>query len=179
MTTPQLGFGFSFDFTAEKRSWEKAVARETAYVEIPRPVEKTTAGKEVYGSVTAQGVFLKNGGETAAEIVQNCWMKTVLFDELTKLPREKFYNLDNPVTFKGTVGDGVFVIVDLGGETVGFPFFQITINEACKAYLCWGEHLQDLRIRANVGPRHFAYGFTLNRMKTLLLNISAGSVVDI
>jgi hypothetical protein len=161
MITPQLGYGFSCDFTAKETPWEKAVEKKTGYAEVPRPVAKTKVEKETLGVVTTQGVFLKGGGGSAAEIVQNCWMKTVAFDKLTSLPREKFYTLKSPVTFTSKDSDGVFVIVDLGAETVGFPSFKLSVNKACKAYLCWGEHLQDLRIRANVGPRHFAYGITL------------------
>lgn len=161
MTTPQLGLGFVYDFTAEELPWAKAVEKQTNYHEVPRPVKKTRVEKESYGFVSAQGVFQKNGGETEAEIVQNCWMKTVLFDDITGLPREKYFTLKTPVTFRSTEGDGVFVLVDLGKETVGFPRFKLSVKESCKAYLCWGEHLQDLRIRANIGPRHFAYGFTL------------------
>lgn len=161
MTTPQLGLGFCYDFTAEEQPWKKAVVKETNYREVARPVKKTRAEKESYGTVTAQGVFLKNGGETDAEIVQSCWMKTILFDDLTGLPREKFFTLKAPVTFRSKEGDGIFVLVDLGKEAVGFPRFKLSVMKSCKAYVCWGEHLQDLRIRANVGPRHFAYGFTL------------------
>ena len=161
MTTPQLGYGFRYDFTANDLPWKTAVVKEANYREIARPVKKTRVEKESYGFVTAQGVFKKSGGETEAEIVQNCWMKTVLFDDLTGLPREKFFTLKAPVTFRSGEGDGVFVLVDLGRETVGFPRFKLSVKQSCKAYLCGGEHLQDLRIRANIGSRHFAYGFTL------------------
>ena len=162
-TTPQLGYGIGYDFTAEENPWKKSVEVKTDYKEVPRPVLKTKAERELLGIVSAQGEFLKNGGETAAEIVQNCWMRTVLFDELTGVSREKFFKLQSPVTFTGKGGDGVFVVVDLGQESVGFLRFLVNVEEDCKAYLCWGEHLQDLRIRANVGPRHFAYAFQLKK----------------
>jgi hypothetical protein len=162
MTTPQLGLGFTYDFTAQPLPWEKALEKQVGYNEVPRPVLKTKVEKKLSGVVTAQGVYLKNGGETDAEILQNCWMKTVLFDELANCPREKNYALKSPVTFASKEGDGIFVIVDLGAESVGFPSFSISVKKSCKARLCWGEHLKDLRIRANIGPRHFAYGFTLN-----------------
>ena len=161
MTTPQLGLGFSYDFTKQAPAWEEAVEKETGYDEVPRPVKKTKVEKKLLGKVTAQGVYLKNGGETDAEILQNCWMKTVLFDDLAGVPREKHFHLKTPVTFRSNEGDGIFVLVDLGAESVGFPCFKVRVKENCTARLCWGEHLKDLRIRANVGPRHFAYGFTL------------------
>lgn len=161
-TTSQLGLGFSYNFTAEDLTWRKAVVKETGYTEVPRPVEKTKVENEALGVVSAQGVFIKNGGNTAAEIVQNCWMKTVTFDFLADdLSRQKYYDLHCPVTFARKEGDGLFVIVDLGRNTVGFPRFKLSVKQSCKAYLCWGEHLQDLRIRSHVGGRNFAYDFIL------------------
>ncbi|MBR6680276.1 MAG: hypothetical protein IKL59_03340 [Clostridia bacterium] len=161
-TTRQLGYGFSYDFTAEQLPWNKAVVKETGYKEVPRPVAKTKVENEALGIVGAQGEFIKNGGNTAAEIVQNCWMRTVNFAAMTNsLARDKYRDLNTPVTFVKKEGDGVFIILDLGRNTVGFPRFKVSVKESCKAYLCWGEHLQDLRIRSYIGGRNFAYGLTL------------------
>ena len=162
LTTRQMGLGFAYDFTAEELPWETAVVKETGYREVPRPVAKTKVENEALGIVAAQGEFITNGGKTAAETVQNCWMRTVSFSALANsLSRDKYRDLHSPVTFIKKVGDGIFVIVDLGRNTVGFPRFNVSVKESCKAYLCWGEHLQDLRIRSYVGGRNFAYGFTL------------------
>lgn len=162
LTTRQMGLGFAYDFTAEELPWETAVVKETGYREVPRPVAKTKVENEALGIVAAQGEFITNGGKTAAETVQNCWMRTVSFSALANsLSRDKYRDLHSPVTFIKKAGDGIFVIVDLGRNTVGFPRFNVSVKESCKAYLCWGEHLQDLRIRSYVGGRNFAYGFTL------------------
>lgn len=170
-TTAQLGFGFCYDFTAKEASWKKATVKETGYKEVLRPVKKTLVENEALGIISAQGAFMKTDGKTEAEIIQNCWMKTILFDELAKDPfgkvdylsRQKFYDLHQPIKFICEEGDGIFVIVDLGRNTVGFPIFKVKVNRSCKAYLCWGEHLQDLRVRSYVGGRNFAYGITLKK----------------
>lgn len=159
-TTPQLGYGFCYDFTVEETQWGRAVVKDTRYQEVPRPLPKTKIDNEIRGVVSAQGAFVKHGGKTEAEIVQNCYMRTITFEEMTGEFRTYNYTLKAPIKFSINEGDGVFVIVDLGRESVGFPRFKISVKENCKAYLCWGEHLQDLRIRAHVGPRNFAYGFT-------------------
>jgi len=161
-TTRQLGIGFSYDFTKEEQPWESAVVKETANTEVQRPVLKTKVEKEICGIVYSQGVFMKNGGSTAAEILQSCWMKTERFDKVTNaLARDKYFDLHCPITFVKSEGDGIFIIADLLSNTVGFPRFKVSVKESCKAYLCWGEHLQDLRIRSFVGKRNFAYGFVL------------------
>ena len=161
-TTRQMGLGVAYDFTAEAPEWERAVVKNTGYKEVPRPVAKTKVENEARGIVSAQGVFIKGSGRTAAEVLQNSWLKTVSFNALARtFSRDKHRDLHVPVTFTGTEGDGVFVIVDLGRNTVGFPRFKVSVKDSCKAYICWGEHLQDLRIRSYVGGRNFAYGLTL------------------
>lgn len=48
--------------------------------------------------------------------------------------------------------EGLYFIVDLGGETVGFLDFDIEVPSACRMYIGWGEHLEDGRARtANAG----------------------------
>ena len=89
-TTRQLGIGFSYDFTKEELPFGTAVVKVTNYNEVPRPVLKTKVENEVLGTVYAQGEFKKNGGNTAAEIVQSCWMKTERFDKFSNsLTRDK------------------------------------------------------------------------------------------
>ena len=57
--------------------------------------------------------------------------------------------------------NGTFVIVDLGRETCGYLTFAISVKSACKAAVCWGEHLADLRVRSFVDGRNFAFLFNL------------------
>jgi len=157
-TTPMLGRGFNFDFTAAETEWHKATVKDTGYNEVPRLTKKTKVEKETLGKVTAQGVFMKNGGKTHAVLLQECWMKTVFYYDMTGTHRVFTSDMHEPVTFKSEEGDGIFVIVDLGRESTGYPRVKVNMKESCQAYICWGEHLQDLRIRSSVGPRNFAYG---------------------
>lgn len=51
--------------------------------------------------------------------------------------------------------DGYYLIVDLGRESVGFPELDITAPAGTIVDICHGEHLNDGRVRSEVGGRNF------------------------
>lgn len=59
--------------------------------------------------------------------------------------------------------DGVFVLVDLKRESCGYLTFSVEVKHDCKAVVCWGEHLADLRVRSGFEGRNFAFGFNLKK----------------
>ncbi len=159
--TPQLGVGFSYDFTAPPSGWENATEVDTDFTEADRPVKQTQIFKLTPSRVCAQGVWQSNGGTTAAEVMQNAYLSTLRFWEMTGKERTQNDGAF-PLTLRGK-GEHVFVIFDLGEETCGYLGFCVTVNKECKMYLGWGEHLSDLRVRTSVGGRNFGMEFTLKK----------------
>ena len=56
----------------------------------------------------------------------------------------------------GAQGDGVALIYDLGRESVGFVDLELTLPHDADVLIGWGEHLDDGRVRTDVGGRCFA-----------------------
>jgi len=56
--------------------------------------------------------------------------------------------------------DGTFVIVDLGREMAGFVHLEVEAEPGTVLDVAYGEHLDDGRVRALVGGRHFAFSYT-------------------
>jgi len=52
--------------------------------------------------------------------------------------------------------DGIAVILDLGEETVGFLSLDLDLPTDAELLIGWGEHLDDGRVRTEVGRRNFA-----------------------
>jgi hypothetical protein len=55
--------------------------------------------------------------------------------------------------------DGIYLIVDLGGESVGYLDMEMTANEGARVEIAFGEHLDDLRVRSHIGVRRFASAY--------------------
>lgn len=168
MVTPQLGKGFSYDFTREEEAFGLCRVVENDFLEEPRPVKRCSVFPPAPVKVAAQGVFQLRGGETAGQLAQNAFMAPLRFSEMTGKPRLAFEDLHTPLSFAGEGGDGVYVLTDLGRETAGYLTLSVHVNRPCRALLVWGEHLSDLRIRSAVGGRSFGAFLYLKEGKNSL-----------
>ena len=53
------------------------------------------------------------------------------------------------------------LLIDLGGENVGFPVLELVTKTSQKITVAWGEHIEDGgRVRMIVGGRNFSYEYT-------------------
>ncbi|MBQ8428436.1 MAG: hypothetical protein IJX18_04210, partial [Clostridia bacterium] len=118
IVTPQIGYGYQYDFKAKGKGWGKCRVVENDFVEMPRPIKKLKIAEPETGVVCAQGIYVKRFGKTVAEIMQNAWLSTMRFGEMTGKDKVKASKLTAPITFKvkGKDSEGVFAVVDLGKE---------------------------------------------------------------
>ncbi|MBR2904134.1 MAG: hypothetical protein IKC37_05770 [Clostridia bacterium] len=166
--TPQIGFGYQYDFTKEEAKWGKCRVVETGFNEMPRPIKKLNIADPEIGTVCAQGIYQARFGKTVAEVMQNAWLSTLRFNEMTGKDKIKDAKLVAPVTFTAEGGDGTFAIVNLGKETCGHLTLSVTVDKPCKAMLGWGEHLTDLRVRTERAGRNFGIALNLKAGENVL-----------
>lgn len=163
MINDMLGLSLRYDFTAQEEDWQTCRVVETGCLETPKRIQNVTLASPLPSTIVAQGVFAYQGGNTVAQKMQDAWMCTKRFLQMTGKERTQAADLKEPVTFKGDNGDGIFVIADLGLETTGLITFSVTVDKPCRAYLGWGEHLVDLRVRTEINgvghDRNFAQEF--------------------
>ncbi len=152
----QLGMGWTYDFTAQPMAWEAAVSVQFETKDEPRPIAKTVITEPIVGEFVAQGIFAYRGGKTAAEQMQLAWMSSLRFAEMTGENRLVKAKSGEPLAFAAQEGDGVFFIMDLQKNCSGYPLFSVVVEKPCRAIFAWGEHLSDLRIRAERAGRNFA-----------------------
>lgn len=165
VVTGMLGIALSYDFTASGEKWEKSTVVDTGCEETPRRIPLLTTGKPLPSTIVAQGIFAFRDGETLGEKMQRAWLSTKRFAEMTGKNRTLYADLHEAVHFSVAGGDGVFVLADIGFETAGVVTFSLTVDKPCKAYLGWGEHLADLRVRTEIDDRNFAQEFKLKAGK--------------
>lgn len=158
---------FSFEYDATRRSgwtdrqyaigggWTTPVLSPAPAL-YPRPSKRLSVGERLPCHVCAQGVFLPNKKATGrAEGVQTAFLSPVgLLPAHSSLPCESGYRLS------AEVGQGIYIVVDLGREEAGWLDLELSARYGTKVDIAYGEHLDDLRVRAFVGGRCFAAGYT-------------------
>lgn len=167
LVTPQLGRGVRYDFTAEGEEFLPA-RLAPSYREEPRPVKRCEVMAPAPAEVCAQGIYRLRGGETAGERAQLAFLASMRFSKMTGKDRLRFSGLSEPLRFAAEGGDGVYVLVDLKEERAGYLSLAVSVKEDADAILAWGEHLADLRVRAAVGGRNFAYALRLRAGENVL-----------
>lgn len=159
--TGQLGYASDYDFTANEGAWEVAQLVDVNYCEVARPIKDLIISKPIEGEIVAQGAFVYHGGNTAAEKVYEAYLKTIPFSICTEYNGDTKRIDGSSTRLSVQDGDGIFVIVDLGRESVGHLSFCIETDCDCSAMIAWGEHLKDLRVRSTIDGRNFAENFRL------------------
>ncbi len=124
-----------------------------------RPLPKLVIGEPIETHIVAQGVFLRRTeDDNVARVMQADYLSA-------RAPRDVFGS--SPLSLPASPGirlpaslaeghDGLYVVVDLGREEVGYLQLEMDAADGALIDVSWGEHLDDLRVRACVGGRHFA-----------------------
>ncbi len=183
--SPQLLFTFEYNASKEDRwlagnyvsgaSWVNAEAvsgMKEKVILYPRPLVKLVTDEAVKGRITAQGVFLRNSGaattgnaceiSTTAELMQRDYLSP-------RLPAQIFsgfcgYNPQIPSDGLHLCGipdenGGVYLLIDMSREEAGLFELEVDSEEGVTIDASYGEQLDDLRVRASVGGRNFAFRY--------------------
>lgn len=155
--TPQLGYSFRYDPQhAQDPTYERATVlpdREMNY--RPRPISQLTVGDPIPARITAQGVFLKSGQSESGKAISSDFLSARAFKEMSE--NANLLPSKDGITLTAEEGDGIYAVVDLGAENAGYLLFDVAIEEDCQIVCGYGEHLDDLRVRAAIDGRNFAF----------------------
>ncbi len=153
--TPQLGFSFAVDFTAENTSFSQAILSPLVPRILPRPVERLRVYPDAPTRLVAYGSFLDTLRErTAAEIMSRAELHPVSVEDAVSFPNKKGFLMESSE-------DGSFAILDLGEENTGILSLDIELPVDSWITLGWGEHLADGRVRTYIDGRNFAVDIRL------------------
>ncbi len=158
----QMGDGYNYSFVEKDIPWQKCEIVNPNFTEFKKPIKNTHLNSEKECTVIVEGIYKLNGGETAAEKMQRAFLSTL--PDLGMMARRARRVSSFPMTFKSDKeADGLFILGDLGCECAGYPYFDLMCEKDTVAYLGWGEHLADLRVRVQVEYRHFAVEIKLKK----------------
>jgi hypothetical protein len=181
--TGQMGFTTCFDARLDvpwttpnfdDSAWPQAAAQNPALFGTmkERPVPPLTIVPETLAKIVAQGNVVRTETDgTFARVMSRSLLKTLPEREVFALPTPSFeYEAVAPKAsdFMNYPGDrklevippenadGRFMIVSIGREEVGLLTFELDAPEGTVLDLGHGEHMDDGRVRMNVGGRNFA-----------------------
>ncbi len=159
MITKQLGFGFRYSHPVEQ-PWKSADIVKKDCQCVPRPIPELVLCPEVAARILTQGVFFAHpsGLQQYAALSFREW------GELAGAA-EKSLPAANGIHLSSTEGDGIYIVVDLGKETAGYLTLDMVCERASRVEIGFGEHLDDLRVRTDVGGRHFTLEWEASQIR--------------
>ena len=173
--TGQLGFTYHADLKHADDFWltgategfaPSAEVSDISYDISPRPIKRLVLKDRCNGSVCQQGVFSAYSySENLGKDLHNAFLSWRDLKEMTGF-RDRA--IREGLTFAGEGGDGIYLILDLGEETVGFLDVDFTVDADCRVDISFGEHLQDGRCRS--GIRNFTCALEAKQGRNQYLN---------
>ncbi len=177
--TSQLGFVFEYDARKADNwispdynddSWNNAIFTDSGPKLSMRKIPQLREVKLTEGEFCQMGYLVRQKDyESFAETAFNDFMAPRREkDFFLKLPEKYFKHgyLRSKIAMDGSFEfeinpcpektDGTYVIVDMQRETCGYVFLDLDAPEGTVIDICYGEHLEDGRVRSYVGLRNFA-----------------------
>lgn len=151
----QLSFSFEYSFLDQCVEPGKTVVTRTFDTLYERPIKKLTVKDRCRSVPVVSGSFtdgIKSGNP--GQRMQNAYLGFT--------SRHRFgegYENGGIHLKKAENSDGIYIVYDLGREEAGL--FELDIDLPCDAefIMGWGEHLDDMRVRTDIGGRCFAARF--------------------
>ncbi|MBE6688003.1 MAG: hypothetical protein E7588_01855 [Ruminococcaceae bacterium] len=177
--TMQVSFSFHYDASLDDdwlmpgyltdENWQKPIIRNDLIERIKfykRPVKKQLFGEIVPVKFRAQGIFSydKNINGTLGDRMQTAFLsareESVVFDGLSPaVPyAEKPYRLPGSIKINDSL-KSVYIMLDLEDPVSGPFVLDIDTSKGTQIDVAFGEHLDDLRVRASVGGRSYAFSY--------------------
>lgn len=163
--TSQLSFNFEYDANGEETRFAPSVVVEKPGVLIPRPVKKMVIGAPQKSKLRAQGVFLENDPALPkSKRMQTAYLSSMTRGQLKPAGSTAF------TVPEGRRADGIYLLYDMGEETIGFPRLCVEVDAPTEILVGFGEHLDDLRVRASCGYRHFCFRYVAKPGKNVFFH---------
>lgn len=156
----QLSYSFRYDETEKERGEQTygpaVVLPQNRAVYRMRPIPPLKVGAPQTATVVAQGTFGRVDEEQSGLRMYRAALRHAAYRELTA-SESRTLPSEEGITFASKQDDGIFVVLDLGKESVGYLTLDLETDGACRIDGGFGEHLEDLRVRTYVGRRNFAF----------------------
>ncbi len=161
----QLGYSFRYDSTRKSPTAFPCIVVDKPLPQRIRPIKKLMIGDDESANLTVRGYFTEEKGSTIGQKMQ--YSSLAFADPNVKTPLP---NANGVVLDYGGCGDGVYAIIDTGRENAGILSLDIDVPNDAKILIGWGEHLEDMRVRAYIGGRNFCASYIAHAGRNTFVN---------
>lgn len=156
--TPQLGAGFVYKKHRENE-WNNSVVVNKECMFVSRPVNELVLGDEQNAQLVTHGIFTAHDSGLQQYASLAFRETSALIEELPQPTNGNaiYFPSDQGLRISSSEGDGIYLVMDMGLETTGYLDLDIVCPEATRVDIGFGEHLEDMRVRTDVGGRHFTF----------------------
>jgi len=162
--SPQLGYGVAYDsrreaIRSEDGPLEKAVRADIDCELVKRVIELLPVSESVETHLLSQGIYFNPEKEEYRGMEHQ--YAALAYRERFRMvePDKTILPSAEGLKFKADGGDGVYFLLDLYQQSCGYMCFDIDVPEGTRISISYGEHLYDLRVRSDVGGRHFCFSY--------------------
>ncbi|MBP0990239.1 MAG: hypothetical protein J5874_03570 [Oscillospiraceae bacterium] len=149
--TSQLSYSFFCIADPEEAAWRQAVLTPRNANLYPCPIHPLRVLPRTDAKIQAYGAYRESeGAERWGDRVYTAWLSARPLNAPLLLPSSQGIRLCV------NDGDGIYVLIDLGRETVGYFSLDIKVPRDVDMLFGFGEHSDDMRVRSSVGGRQFA-----------------------
>lgn len=171
--TYQQGLNFNVDLRkkddwmlgVESSKFEKSIILKDMPKQLyPREIKKLIVKPRIEMMLKSQGTFsyLSEEGNAGTKMqhaaMSFCW--------LHEMGEEK----NGMIILETKTEHGIWFIIDMQEESAGYLDFDLEVLENCEMEVGWGEHLEDLRCRTQIGPRNFGVTIVLKKGRNQYMN---------
>ena len=161
----QLGYSFRYDARRPLPPPVLTVVQDKPLPARERPVKKLTLGADEPAALSVSGSFTEKGGDTTARRMQ---FAGIAFGEQNL--RRRLPSAEGFLLTAREGEDGVFALIDTGRENAGILSLDLEVPSDAEVLVGWGEHLDDLRVRAYVGGRNFCASYYARAGRNVFVN---------
>jgi hypothetical protein len=141
-------------------TYQRISGCEPAFIK-PRPIPRLVIKDRLTTKIVAQGKFMRERKEeqSAAQLMQADFLSPLLPSEVYRAGYNRYLPSADGLQFKNTGSSqdaGIYLILDLGREEAGLFEMDLDAKAGTVVDIGYGQHLEDMRVRAAVGGRNFA-----------------------
>ncbi|MBO7217305.1 MAG: hypothetical protein J6V50_01245 [Clostridia bacterium] len=163
--TWQESFSFRYNAAEADSEFQNAIEKEGYEKLFERPVKQLRVEKRCPSKIIASGYFFapENKNLPSGEYMKETALVTLSETEMGYDISKKMLPSEDGLTLKCDKGDGIFITVDLLGETSGYLDFEFETEAETEIHIGFGEHINSLRVRTAIEGRQFAAVYKAKR----------------
>lgn len=151
----QLSFSFEYSFADRPAAMGETVVTRTFGTLYGRPIKKLTIKERCGSTPVVSGSFKDSGrGGNPGQRMQQTYLGFG-----SRLRFGENGSKSGVLLKKEADSDGIYAVYDVGREESGLLTLDLSLPCDAEFIVGWGEHLDDMRVRTEIGGRCFAARF--------------------